>query len=201
MEQLALFDRPLNQPPVQYWPGFFPATQADRFLAESLALEWQHNTITMLGKPQLLPRLETMFGDTEDFHYVYSKSVELRAQPWPPFLAEMRSRVEDQTGYRYQVVIGNQYRSGEDSIGYHADDEPTLGPTPAIASISLGATRVFRLKRKEKGSQSVSFRLGHGDLLLMLPGCQENWVHAIPKTTQCRTTRINWTFRPYKTQI
>jgi len=163
---------------------------------QSLALSWQQNSIVMLGKRITLPRQEYMVGDSPDMAYIYSGSVELRSQPWPPFLQELRSKIE-QTGYEFQVAIGNLYRDGSDSIGYHADDQPSMGHRPAIASISLGATRTFRVKSKEVGSRSVAYSLGHGDLLIMHPGCQDSFVHSIPKTKQLCGTRINWTFRPY----
>lgn len=197
MQQLNLFGAS-DSLPVKYWPGFLSIPQADALLKQSLALDWQQNQIIMFGKPQVLPRLEVMFGDSEDYFYIYSGSVELRAKQWPPFLTQLKALVESTTGYEYQVAIGNQYRNGQDSNGYHADDEPTMGVKPAIASISLGATRTFRIKEKGKGSSSHAYQLGHGDLLLMEPGCQESWVHAVPKSDKPCGVRINWTFRPYQ---
>jgi alkylated DNA repair dioxygenase AlkB len=195
MQQLALLAN-LDSPPVQYWPNFFNRVQADALLEQSLALDWTQNQMKMYGRPIPLPRLESMFGDSPKIFYTYSNSVELRAKPWPLFLSELRAQVEAHTGYRFHLVIGNQYRSAQDSIGYHADDEPTQGLQPAIASISLGSTRSFKLKRKD-GGQVHSFDLSHGDLLLMQPGCQENWFHAVPKSTRACGIRVNWTFRPY----
>ncbi len=194
---------PLDIPlPVQHWPRFFPVELADQWLELSLALPWQRQMITIMGRQMPVPRLECFFGDSESYEYLYSSSVHLKALRWPTFLAEMRSQVEAITGYRYPVVMGNQYRTGQDSNGYHADDEPTLGKQPAIASVSLGATRTFRLKPKKRGhstakQQSIPFELHHGDLILMQPGCQENWVHTIPKTKRKVGVRVNWTFRPY----
>jgi alkylated DNA repair dioxygenase AlkB len=195
MQQLNLLDL-CDSPPVQYWPAFLNNIQADTLLEQSLAIEWQQNQMKMFGRPVPLPRLESMFGDSPKIFYIYSGSVELRAKPWPQFLTELRAQVEAQTGYRFQLVIGNQYRSAQDSIGYHADDEPTQELRAAIASISLGSTRSFKLKRTE-GGRSYSYHLSHGDLLLMEPGCQEEWVHAVPKASRSCGIRINWTFRPY----
>jgi alkylated DNA repair dioxygenase AlkB len=150
----------------------------------------------MWGKLLPVPRLEALFGD-RPFTYIYSDSVQHQAQPWPDFLKILRDRITTTTGYTFQVALGNFYRHGQDSNGYHADDEPELGHRPAIASISLGATRTFRLKRKGKHQTSVGIELTHGSLLLMLPGCQEEWVHTIPKTKKEVGPRINWTFRPH----
>lgn len=196
MQQLSLLEEK-DPPPVQYWPGFLAGVEADRLFQESQELAWLQNQFPILGKMVPLPRLELMFGDSETYRYIYSGSVEFKAKPWPSFLADLRAKVETFTDYHYQVGVGNLYRSGQDSIGYHADDEPSLGQQPAIASLSLGATRTFRLKRKESGVPSYAYALSHGDLLLMQPGCQENWVHALPKTSKFCGVRINWTFRPY----
>ncbi|MGB8700085.1 MAG: alpha-ketoglutarate-dependent dioxygenase AlkB [Thermosynechococcaceae cyanobacterium] len=195
VQQLALIEA-LDVPLVEYWPCFLSPVEANHLMLQSLALDWHQHQFPRFGKVIPLPRLESFYGDSTDMVYVYSGVVELRAQSWPPFLAALRDRLEAATGYSYQVAMGNLYRNGQDSMGYHADDEPTLGQRPAIASVSLGATRKFRLKCKETG-RSQGFVLSHGDLVLMLPGCQEGWVHGIPKTMKCRDVRINWTFRPY----
>jgi alkylated DNA repair dioxygenase AlkB len=198
MQQLNLLDsNTIATQPVQFFPQFLSPALADRLLIESLTLAWQHNEIRMFGKPLALPRLEYMCGDSTDMHYVYSGSVELRAEPWPPLLEKVRDDIEALTGFGFQVCIGNRYRDGQDSIGYHADDEPSMGLMPAIASISLGATRTFRIKQKLAGAKSVAYELRHGDLLVMQPGCQENFVHAVPKTAKACGERVNWTFRPY----
>jgi alkylated DNA repair dioxygenase AlkB len=197
IQQTSLFDLPLSQS-VQLHRGFIPSFLADQFLEDSLALPWKQNEILMFGKPLALPRLEYMVGDSTDMHYTYSGSVELHAKLWEPFLKDIRNEIQDLTGYKFQVCIGNLYRNGQDSIGYHADDEPSMGIRPAIASISLGASRTFRVKSKEKGAKSIAYELHHGDLILMEPGCQENFVHALPKTSKPCGDRVNWTFKPYQ---
>jgi alkylated DNA repair dioxygenase AlkB len=203
IEQLELFpqEKPViwvhEQPPVKYYPEFLPAVVADQLYEHCKQLDWQHNKIRMLGKWIDLPRLEMMQGDS-DYRYVYSGSVELIAKPWTPMLHNIRFNVEG-TGFRYQLVIGNYYRSGSDHIGWHSDNEKSMGVAPAIASISLGGTRRFQLKPKDKTikQESVTYDLAHGSLILMLPGCQENWVHRLCKTTKPVEERINLTFRPY----
>jgi alkylated DNA repair dioxygenase AlkB len=183
-------------PPVQYWPNFLSSAEADQLLSQSLDLPWEQHEITLFGRLHPVPRLEILVGDSSDYGYRYSGSVNLRAIPWPSFLMPLRDRIQLTTGYYYQVAMGNFYRTGQDSNGYHADDEPELGENPAIASLSLGASRTFRLKPKSEKGRSWAIALHHGDLLLMEPGCQAHWVHALPKTKRVQTHRINWTFRP-----
>ncbi|WP_231971835.1 alpha-ketoglutarate-dependent dioxygenase AlkB family protein [Nostoc sp. NIES-3756] len=99
------------------------------------------------------------------------------------------------TFYLRRIVIGNQYRTGQDSIGWHADNEESMGVNPAIASISLGAVRKFQIK--PISGRPTDFWLEHGSLLLMHPGCQSTHLHQVPKTNKVVGTRINLTFRPH----
>jgi alkylated DNA repair dioxygenase AlkB len=148
----------------------------------------------MLGKTMPVPRLECMYGD-EGRDYLYSKSVLLKPLAWTEELAGLRDRITAVTGYSFRIVIGNQYRSGQDSIGWHADNEPSMGLDPAIASVSLGAVRKFQIK--VIGGKPTDFWLEHGSLLVMYPGCQSTHLHQVPKTSKFVTTRINLTFRPH----
>ena len=90
------------------------------------------------------------------------------------------------------AVLCNLYRDGNDSVGLHADAEPEMGPV--IASVSLGAERMFRLKRKD-GSVAVAERLPHGSLLIMAGRTQKNFRHEVPKEPSVTQPRINLTFR------
>ncbi len=196
-KQLTLFPAEPNQPPpVTYYPDFLSVAAADQLFKHCKSLEWQHNKIRMLGKCIDLPRLEVMHGDG-DYRYLYSGSVELKANPWTYELGDLRDSIEHLTKFQYQLVIGNYYRSGSDHIGWHSDNEPSMGASPAIASISLGATRRFQLKPKKSKETPTTFELTHGSLILMLPGCQEGWQHRLCKTAKPMDERINLTFRPY----
>ena len=198
--QLNLLALEEEMPLVRVYPDFLGVAEADVLLERSLALDWQQNQIRMFSRWLPLPRLEIMFGDSANYRYLYSGSVELMARSWQeaPFLRELRDRLEVFTGYRYQLAFGNQYRSGRDHMGYHSDDEPSLGVKPAIASISLGATRVFKLRSRLGKAKPVSYELTHGSLVVMEPGCQEAYQHAVMKTARDVGVRVNWTFRPYR---
>lgn len=202
-KQLELFPQSTPQstePPIQFYQNFLEPHNADMLFDHCKQLKWQHNKIRMLGKWIELPRLEVMHGDSENYRYLYSGSVELIAQPWTPLLHFIRHSVNELAQFRYQLVIGNYYRSGSDHIGWHSDNEPSMGKSPAIASISLGATRRFQLKPKKLKQDPVTYELTHGSLILMLPGCQEHWVHRLCKTAKPVGERINLTFRPYVEQ-
>jgi len=138
------------------------------------------------------PRLTSWHADG-GISYTYSGRT-MTALPLTPLLDEIRSAVETASGARYNSVLLNQYRSGQDSIGFHADDEPGVAPT--IASVSLGAERVFELRpnRRGGGVRPVRIALAHGSLLVMSGDTQRNWKHGIRKTDETGM-RINLTFR------
>jgi alkylated DNA repair dioxygenase AlkB len=141
------------------------------------------------------PRLTSFHGDP-GCGYVYS-GIAYRPQPWTDALAELRARLRAQFGIDWNSVLVNLYRDGRDSVGWHADDEPELGPTRddiAIASLSFGAARRFVLKHRKDGRR-LGYELGNGDLLLMRGRTQQHWLHALPKTQKPVALRINLTFR------
>ena len=99
------------------------------------------------------------------------------------------------TGINFNGVLINFYRNGLDSMGLHSDDEPELGERPIIASVSFGAARNFRLKRKDRLYNPISILLGSGSLLLMSGDTQKYWSHELPKTKKSIGPRINLTLR------
>ena len=195
MQQLTLFNLENNQPPVEYIPNFLTPTEADEFYNHCQNFNWQQNNIKIMGKTMPVPRLECMYGDA-GCSYLYSKSVLLEPLPWNAELLELRSLIQSTTNYSFNIALCNRYRNGKDSVGWHNDNEPSMGVSPAIASLSLGSTRKFQLK-SNGGGKAINFWLEHGSLLLMLPGCQEEWVHQLPKTSKPVGERINLTFRPH----
>jgi alkylated DNA repair dioxygenase AlkB len=148
-----------------------------------------------------VPRDEAYCGDPGT-HYTYSRR-EYKPLPWIRELLSLKARVEESTPVAayanlslpkigYNAVLCNLYRDGNDSVGLHADAEPEMGPV--IASVSLGAERMFRLKRKD-GSVAFSERLPHGSLLIMAGRTQQNFKHEVPKEPSVIQPRINLTFR------
>ncbi len=154
---------------------------------------WREYSITIYGKTMLQPRLMAWYGEP-DAYYGYSGK-EYVPLPWTPLLARLRQQMADFTGHAYNSVLLNLYRNGQDSMGMHSDDEPELGRNPAIASLSLGASRTFILKHKrDKNLRPVRIELSHGTLLLMAGSTQHNWQHGINRVAQAGP-RINLTFR------
>ena len=180
---------------VSYNPSFFPKKEADQIF-ENLytSLAWEQKPIFMFGKQLMQPRLVAWYGDS-GISYTYS-GLRLQALPWPPLLLQIKKRIEEETEYPFNSVLCNLYRDGKDSMGWHSDDEPELGPAPCIASLSFGDERPFHLKhttRKELASTKI--QLAHGSLLLMKGTTQSHYKHQLPKSKRERSPRINLTFR------
>jgi alkylated DNA repair dioxygenase AlkB len=153
-------------------------------------IEWKEETIFVWGKEQKQPRLSAWYGEAA---YTYSRKL-FTPLPFTPLLAELKTIVESVTGRRFNSVLLNCYRNERDSVGFHSDDEPELGPTPAIASLTFGATRTFVLKHKTL-PKTVKLDLTDGSLLLMAGTLQRHWKHGINKETRSRGVRVNLTFR------
>jgi alkylated DNA repair dioxygenase AlkB len=86
------------------------------------------------------------------------------------------------------------YHNGTEGLGWHSDDERSLGKNAPIASLSLGAERKFSFKHKQT-KQMASLVLEHGSLLVMKNATQSNWLHSLPKSNKITQARINLTFR------
>jgi alkylated DNA repair dioxygenase AlkB len=148
-----------------------------------------------------VPRDEAYYGDPGT-NYTYSRR-EYTPLSWIPELLVLKARVDDATPasayanlhlpkLAYNAVLCNLYRSGNDSVGLHADAEPEMGPV--IASLSLGAERLFRLKA-QNGAVAFAERLPHGSLLIMAGQTQKNFKDEVPKEPGVVRPRINLTFR------
>jgi alkylated DNA repair dioxygenase AlkB len=173
--------------------GFYCPTEADRLFDDfHRTLAWQEESVLIFGKACKVPRLMCWYGDSEAI-YRYS-GVEHRPAPWTRELFAAKARIEHCSGYAFNSVLANLYRDERDSMGYHADNEKELGLNPAIASVSLGSARLFRLRHKKR-RENLDIVLEHGDLLIMAGALQHHWVHALPKTRQTKGPRINLTFR------
>lgn len=183
METIALADGGV----IHYQEDFLPFDLAERHFAELRDnVPWQQKK-AVFGYMQ--PRLTASFGD-EGLTYFYS-GTENKALLWTPTLLEIKHKIESVEG-RYNYCLLNRYRSGADSVGMHADNEPGMGNT--IASLSLGAIRTFRIKHN-KTKETRSFGLASGTLLIMAGTMQQFWKHEVPKTKEDVGERINLTFR------
>jgi len=188
MEYIHLKDAEL-----MFFPDFFSFDESQAFFDHFLnEISLEQGEIILFGKRYKTPRLEGLFSD-ENLNYSYSGQ-HLIGNPLTPLLREIKSKIEEKCGYIFNCVLVNLYRDGQDSNGWHADNEPELGPDPIIASISLGAVRRFDLKHNQSG-EVFQLYLPAGSLLIMGKGSQIHWKHQLPKSKKIKTPRVNLTFR------
>lgn len=181
----------LEDGPFYYLPNYISSEESG-LLFENLLKEtaWRSDKIKMFGKTYDIPRLQAWYGDAK---YIYS-NIKLDPLTWTPILSHIKNSIMDCTGSTFNSVLINLYRDGQDSNGWHSDDEDTLGENPVIASLSLGGERNFQLKHKSKGYKH-QITLKAGSLLIMGGTSQHYWLHQIPKTKKTVNPRINLTFR------
>ena len=193
-EEKIIFDLPDAE--IEYYPDFFSSAKANNlFLKLKNEIPWQQDTITVYGKTHLQPRLTALFGN-EGKPYGYSNIV-MQPHHWSPLIVFIKEEVEKVCNENFTTVLLNLYRDGQDSNGWHADNEKELGRNPIIASVSFGTERVFQLKHN-KLELKQNIVLQHGSLLIMKGTTQHFWKHQIPKTTKPIGPRINLTFRIIK---
>lgn len=170
-------------------------------LFDAIATDQWNSGISSFGHP--VPRLIRWYGP---------KAYRFAGRNWAPhdypsllrqFQAALRTHCESLVGYSVPLAscLVNKYRHGNDSIAPHSDAEREFGPDPAIVSVSLGASRMFRLKRKVIRTgldrPEMAFSLGHRSILFMGGKTQDKYVHWIPKEPNVKGVRYNLTFRPY----
>lgn len=176
-----------------YQPSWLGTSLADKLFTHfERHIEWQEATIKLFGKCQKIPRLQAWYGDKEA-SYTYS-GLQMEPLPWTPNLKVLKSKCESYCNTQFNSVLANLYRNGNDSMGFHADDEPELGEQPIIASVSLGEQRNFDLINKST-KQKQRIVLEHGSLLIMQGETQKHWQHGINKSKRPHDPRINLTFR------
>jgi alkylated DNA repair dioxygenase AlkB len=173
----------------------FDKTESDRLFKDLMGnIIWNQETIKYYGKDINLPRLTAWYGDKET-SYTYSH-ISNSPHPWTPTLIYIKNRAEEAAKAKFNSVLLNLYRDGNDGVSWHQDNERELGKEPVIGSVSFGQTRRFQLKHKTKKDLGrIDIDLTDGSFLIMKGKTQQFWQHQIPKTAKPVKPRINLTFR------
>lgn len=185
-----------------YAPGAAPSTLLAALTSE---VDWLQRDVTVFGRTTPQKRLVAYQGGPGVPPYTYSR-LTLRPAPFTPAVLAARDAVvaagvaagvaADEL--RFNACLLNLYRSGADAMGWHADAEAhAYGDSARIAvgSASFGAARDFVLRRAADHADRLAFRLGGGDVLLMLGSTQAHWQHAVPARAGVQGARVNLTFR------
>jgi alkylated DNA repair dioxygenase AlkB len=159
---------------------------ADELLSRLVAdVPWRAERRQMYDRLVDVPRLVHTYGDGEPLPHPLL--VDARAALTAHYLPEL--------GEPFLTAGCCYYRDGRDSVAWHGD---TIGrgrtQDTMVAIVSFGDPRQLRL-RPRGGGESLSFEMGHGDLLVMGGSCQRTWEHAVPKVAHAGP-RISVQFRP-----
>ena len=199
MDQLNIFGEiDLDETPLKglldYRPALFSLWESERLLTKLIAdTPWTQRSILMYGKEVLTPRLTAWFGDQDTDHSIQGDaSTPLR---WTDDLLAIKEKVDEAAGITFNSVLLNYYRNGNDSVSWHDDMDGIPGRNRVVASISLGAVRVFDIRNKADHTLKFSIPLQNGSFLLMKGDFQQNWQHRIAKSNKLVGERVNLTFR------
>lgn len=177
---------------------FYPAAQAEHLLTSLLEdVPWQSDYCAF-GRRISIPRAQAWYADAGiKSHYSSNMLVH---HNWTPLLLSAKQKIEQQTGHDFNSVLLTCYRNGDDHVTFHADDEPELGESPVIASLSVGVRRTFEYRRKQT-KEIFDIQLNAGDLLVMEKCFQRDWLHCAPVEPGLSQPRINLTFRRVMTSL
>lgn len=183
-----------------YIPNFYSEVKANQYYQHFLdTIPWQQDDITVFGKTYPQPRLTALFANNE-LPYRYS-NITMKPNKFTKELLMIKNDVEQIANHNFTSVLLNLYRHGNDSNGWHSDNEKELGNNPVIASVSFGERRKFHFKHRTLKNEKHKLLLEHGSLLLMKGEMQRYWLHQISKTKRDIGQRINLTFRTIKEKV
>jgi alkylated DNA repair dioxygenase AlkB len=196
---MSLFngDRLSNRLPkdgmVNYYGKVLASKEADQYFDLLMQnILWENDEVVIFGKHIVTKRKAAWYGDS-DYSYTYSNTTK-QALAWTKELSQLKQIVEEVAETKFNSCLLNLYHNGNEGMGWHSDDEKSLGKNNTIASLSFGAERNFSFKHKHT-KQIVSFVLEHGSLLIMKDTTQTNWLHSLPKSKNGTQPRINLTFQ------
>lgn len=179
---------------VIFYSNFFAQQESDELFQTLFnEIKWRQDKMKIYGKEVNLPRKTAWYGD-RDRSYTFS-GIHLDPELWTPTLLQVKEKVEEIAKVKFNSVLLNLYRDGNDGVSWHADAEPELGNNPVIGSVSFGGARRFMFRHKHNQDLKAEIELTHGSFLLMAGATQHFWQHQIPKTSKKVQPRINLTFR------
>jgi alkylated DNA repair dioxygenase AlkB len=180
---------------VAYIPRFYAEQEALHLMVQlQKEIQFQSDVLKIFGKTIITQRLFAWHGDHE-FDYAYSGQSRI-AKPWSPTILEIKKKIECTYNVRFNCCLVNYYADGSQGMAWHSDDEKVMQENGVIASLSLGAERIFEFKHKAS-KERIKILLGNGSLLLMMGETQKEYLHQLPKAKQVKTPRINLTFRTF----
>ena len=145
-------------------------------------------------------RRDIIFYSDTSIGYRYSgqmiASTKLTGTPEGEFLLNLLNQVNKSLGTSFNGLLINRYRDGTKSIGAHSDSEASLDKkNKAVASLSFGAERKFRIHNKATEEIVMDISTEQGMLLVMDGEFQTHFKHSIVPQKLIEKGRISVTFR------
>lgn len=161
-------------------------------------IPWKRQSLIMHGQEKKEQKMSTSFGDA-GLNYRYSGKNHFPHE-WKDdksgALEACLYIVRLITGEHFNYCLMNYYENGKIGLSPHSDDIKSLEPNSSIASLSIGAERVFKFIPK-LGGMPTPIVLQSGSLLTMNTKNQEMMKHEVPKSSTSEP-RLNLTFRCVK---
>jgi alkylated DNA repair dioxygenase AlkB len=179
---------------IYLFPELFDfATSNKLFELLTQNVQWKQEPVIIMGKEIMQPRLTAWYGD-EGKSYSYT-GITMHPLTWTPDLLLIKHSIEIASGQTFNSALLNFYRDGNDSIGWHRDNEQSLGINPVVGAVSFGTPRTFYFRHYKDKKLKEKIVLTNGSFLLMAGSTQHNWLHSIQKEPSVTTGRISITFR------
>jgi alkylated DNA repair dioxygenase AlkB len=198
-QKIELIKNSIYESWIIYIKDFVNVTDQD-MKEMKLIMPTEFHKIKIFDKLINLPRLQQSYGQD----YAYSGTISKSIKDFPPFISILLKKInafhKKMTNTNediYKMCLVNWYRDGNDYIGFHSDDEKQIIPGAPIYSVSIGATRKFKLKSKVEGGIDYTIDLTPGSLVIMCGDCQRTHQHSVTKS-KSNEMRINFTFRAFE---
>ena len=147
---------------------------------------------TVTWDTSMSARLTASFG----VPYNYAQMV-YPARPMPPALTPVIAQLREALGITFNNCLLNYYKTGQNKLGFHADETNNLQPETGIAIVSVGSPRKITFRSRNNKAIWTAYTLQPGSMLYMGIDVQHQWVHAIKKQKGVGP-RISLTWRAFK---
>lgn len=183
---------------VIYYEKFLKEEKVKQLWNELLKLNFEQSEFKMFGKPVKVPRMQCWMSDdgiTNKMAHLFQKQ---DGYKWSNNILFIKNSIEKLINCKFNYVLINYYRNGNDYIAWHSDKEAIPKCRNIVGSISLGGPRKFCFRHnqwKKKKIEKKEFLLPSGCLIIMKDDTQKEWKHSVPKSKKPQKPRINLTFR------
>lgn len=135
--------------------------------------------------------------------YPYSGQV-AEAKPLSdyPVLADLLSDVNKDVDASFNGVLVNRFVNGDKYVGCHSDSDEFLDKNHKMtAMLAFGATRTFRIKRKDPRERTLDYEYPSGSLLVMDGEFQNEFTQEMPPRRRVKDESVVLTFRKHMEEI